>query len=59
MAMENEHITADSVELTEYPELAQKYHVMGVPKTMINGAHGVDGAVPESHLVRAIVEAMG
>ena len=57
--MENEHITADSVELTEYPELSQKYRVMGVPKTMINGVHGVDGAVPESHLVRAIIEAIG
>jgi predicted DsbA family dithiol-disulfide isomerase len=57
--MENENITADMVELTEFPQLAQKYHVMGVPKTIINETHGVDGAVPESALVDMVLEAIG
>lgn len=59
MAMENDNITAAMIELTEFPQIAQKYRVMGVPKTMINGEHGLDGAVPESHLVNAIIDAVG
>lgn len=57
--MENENITADMVELTEFPQLAQKYHVMGVPKTIINETHAVDGAVPESALVDLVLAAIG
>ncbi len=58
MAYENEHITADMVEVTEFPQIAQRYHVMGVPKTMINGSEGVDGAVPESHMVERILSGL-
>ena len=57
--MENENITADMVELTEFPQLAQKYHVMGVPKTIINETRAVDGAVPESVLVDMVLAAVG
>lgn len=57
MAIENENITADMVELTEFPHLAQRYRVMGVPKTVINETESIDGAVPEGVLVDAIVAA--
>jgi predicted DsbA family dithiol-disulfide isomerase len=57
--MENPNITADMVELTEFPQLAQKYHVMGVPKTVINETRSVDGAVPESALVDMVLAAIG
>ena len=36
MAMENDHVKADVVEVQEFPQIAQKYRVMGVPKTVIN-----------------------
>ena len=36
MAFANEHITAYAVEATEFPDLAQRYMVMAVPKTVVN-----------------------
>jgi glutaredoxin-like protein len=47
-AMKNEQIRADVVEVTEFPHLAQKYGVMGVPKIVINESFSFDGALPET-----------
>ena len=48
------------VEATEFPELANRYNVSGVPQTTINdGAGTAVGAVPESHLVAEIQKALG
>ena len=55
MAMENPNIQADAVAVNEYSHLAQRYRVMGVPKTMINGRDGIEGALPESAFVGAVV----
>ncbi|MFC1569598.1 thioredoxin family protein [bacterium] len=46
-AMENDHISADVIEISEFPHLAQKYSVMGVPKVVINESHSFEGALPE------------
>jgi glutaredoxin-like protein len=46
-AMLNPSITADMVEMTEFPQLVQKYDVMGVPKTIINEEFSIEGAYPE------------
>jgi glutaredoxin-like protein len=46
-AILNPSITADMVEMTEFPQLVQKYDVMGVPKTIINEDFSVEGAYPE------------
>jgi len=46
-AMENDLIRADVVEVGEFPPLAVKYAVMGVPKTVINDKKEFVGAVPE------------
>ena len=46
-AILNPGITADMVEMTEFPQLVQKYGVMGVPKTIINEDFSVEGAYPE------------
>jgi predicted DsbA family dithiol-disulfide isomerase len=56
-AMENELITADAVEISEFPHLAQKYKVMGVPKTVINELFSIEGSGPESMLMAKIREA--
>ena len=54
--MENANITADVVEATEFPLLARKYRVQGVPKTVINGGAGeFVGAQPESLQVAEVV----
>ncbi len=62
MAMENPLITADMVEVYEFPELADRFGVSGVPQTTINEGLGtVVGAYPEDYLLdeirRAIQEA--
>ena len=59
MALESAHITADVIEASEFPELMQRYGVRGVPKTMINGTVGVEGAVPEAALLQRVRDAAG
>jgi hypothetical protein len=36
MAFANPNITAYAVEATEFPDLARRYQVTGVPKTVVN-----------------------
>ena len=60
MAMENPGmIRAEGVEATEFPELANRFNVRGVPQTVINsGAGSVVGAVPEQNLMAEIMRAL-
>lgn len=45
-------VQAEAVEATEFRDLAMKYHVSGVPNTIINhGAGSVVGSVPEGHML--------
>ena len=59
MAVESSLVTADVIEASEFPELIQRYGVRGVPKTVINGTVGVEGAVPEAALLNRLNEALG
>jgi predicted DsbA family dithiol-disulfide isomerase len=59
MAVENEHIKADMVEATEFPELAINYQVRGVPRTVINGTQLVDGMVPEPVMLQMLLMTLG
>ncbi len=56
-AVESDLVTAHMVEATEFPHLAQRYGVMGVPKTVINEAASLDGAVPEHVFMHHLQEA--
>jgi len=58
MAMENDKVVGDMVEATEFPHLSQKYHVMGVPRTVINEDTFIEGAVPEMMLMDKVKEAL-
>lgn len=58
LAMESDLITADMVEAIEFPHLANKYHVQGVPRTVINETVHQEGAVPEPLLVAKLMEAL-
>ena len=58
MAMESEHITAEAIEASEFPDLAQQYRVMAVPRTVINDKGVIEGAMPESIFVRRIIESV-
>ena len=60
MALESPMIEAEMVEAMEFPDLANRFRVSGVPQTTINaGAGTVVGAVPEEHLVKEIQRAVG
>jgi predicted DsbA family dithiol-disulfide isomerase len=57
-ALENDLIQADCIEATEFPDLAAKYRVYAVPRTVINETSAVEGSVPESFLLDAILKAL-
>lgn len=59
MAMENPLVRAEMIEATEFPELADRYGVHGVPHTTINdGRAHVIGAMPEANLLAEIQKAL-
>lgn len=58
MAVASPMVRADMVEATEFPHLAYKYQVMGVPRTVINEKVHIEGAVPESYMVAKLQEAV-
>ena len=51
MAFANPNITAFAVEATEFPDLARRYQVNGVPKTVVNDAIEIMGALPQDAFV--------
>ena len=51
MALESDLVTADAVEATEFPQMAVKYRVQGVPRTVVNETIHFEGALPEGRLV--------
>jgi len=59
MAMANPNISAEVIEVQEFPDVAQRYQVMGVPKTVINDKAEFVGAVPDEMFLNAILEAIG
>jgi len=56
--MENDRITADCIESTEFPDLAGQYRVYAVPKTVINEQASIDGALPEKFFLEGILKAV-
>ena len=51
MAFANPLITAYAVEATEFPDLARRYHVSGVPKTVVNEMIEILGGLPQDQFV--------
>jgi hypothetical protein len=56
-AIENALVTADMVEVSEFPHLAQRYKVRGVPRTVVNETGFIDGALPEDMFVEQVLAA--
>ncbi len=59
MAFSNPHITATAVEATSFMDLSRKYHVTGVPKTIVNDNIEILGALPEQQFVEAALQPAG
>ncbi|MGC9149679.1 MAG: protein disulfide oxidoreductase [Candidatus Micrarchaeia archaeon] len=57
-AMENIRINASMIEAMEFPELADKYGVMAVPKIVINDSISFEGALPEEFFVEQIKKSL-
>ena len=58
MALASEWVTADMVEAQEFPHLANRYQVYGVPRTVINEVIHIEGAVPEEMLIDELMQVM-
>jgi predicted DsbA family dithiol-disulfide isomerase len=52
MAVASPLVTASAVEVSEFPDLIQRYRVNGVPKTVANDRNEVLGALPEDAFLR-------
>jgi len=58
MAIESDLVRADTVEAIEFPHLAIKYQVRGVPRTVVNETVHIEGAMPEIAFVQQILKAV-
>ncbi len=56
MALENKLISADVVEVQEFPNLARRYNVSGVPKTVINDVIQFVGSLPEDQFLEKVMQ---
>ncbi len=58
MAVAGSQVRADMVEAMEFPQLALKYQVMGVPRTVINETMHIEGAAPEALVLERLQAAL-
>jgi hypothetical protein len=58
-AMASEFISGHMVEVSEFPHLAVKYGIQGVPHTVINEKVNLVGGMPDSEFARKVLEAIG
>ncbi|MEM4377169.1 MAG: thioredoxin family protein [Candidatus Nitrosocaldaceae archaeon] len=58
MAIENDNIRSDMIESTEFPQLANRYNVMSVPKTIVNDKIEFEGALPEQYYIQQVLHLM-
>ena len=58
MAIASPMVRSDMVEASEFPELAVKYDVMGVPRTVINETVHIEGSAPEPMVLEKLQEAL-
>jgi glutaredoxin-like protein len=58
MAFESEKVKADMVEASEFPQMAMKYNVQGVPRTVINEDHALEGMMPEDAVLQEVLKAV-
>jgi len=57
LAIESSMVKSDVIDVSEFPHLAQKYSIMGVPKIVINERTEFVGAVPEAQFVAHVLQA--
>ena len=55
MAFASPHVRAWAVDASEFPDLARRYRVSGVPKTVVDDEVEILGALPEEAFVEQAV----
>ncbi|NOZ48541.1 MAG: glutaredoxin [Chloroflexi bacterium] len=58
LAFASPRVHADMIESMEFSDLASKYNVYGVPRTVINGVVHQEGAAPEPLMLQKLREAV-
>ena len=58
MAVASPMVQSDMISAQEFPHLAMKYQVMGVPRTVINEATHIEGAADEPVVLEKLREAL-
>lgn len=58
LAMASQWVRADMVEASEFPHLANKYSVYGVPRTVVNEFIHMEGAYPEEMLMTELMQVL-
>lgn len=62
LALANDHLIAEGVEASEFPALAQRYQIQGVPDTIIDGPKGQErvlGGQGDHVFVEAVLKVAG
>jgi glutaredoxin-like protein len=57
MALESPRVRADVIESMEFPSLAERYGVYGVPKIVLNETRSFEGALPEAAFLEHVLAA--
>jgi predicted DsbA family dithiol-disulfide isomerase len=57
-AIENSLIRAEAIDANEFPDMAIKYGVMGVPKIVVNEKIEFVGAIPEDMFLEQVLKAV-
>ncbi len=58
MAMVGERVRAEVYEVSEFPDIVERYSIMGVPKVVVNEDVQFEGGVPEENFLRAVLQAV-
>lgn len=59
LAIASDFVRADMVEAQEFPDLARRYGVFGVPRTVVNEDTHMEGAMPEPYAMLYVLKAAG
>jgi alkyl hydroperoxide reductase subunit AhpF len=62
LALANPNVVAEGVEASEFPQLAQRYRISGVPDTVIDGPNGQErvlGGQPDKVFLDAVLKVAG
>jgi glutaredoxin-like protein len=54
-ALESDRVSLSIIDAAEFPQLADLYNVMAVPRTVVNRGHAFEGALPEDRFIDEVL----